>query len=130
MSVLTDQLDAVRLHLGAFALPEPCHVAVDCATPLVTMQLDRITLDQIAAALVAWADTLTRVTAEAWRVPDGHSVHLSITGRMPGGARVRVYDAVAYDPTVPGLDLAATEHRPLILAELRAFAGRAGGEAA
>lgn len=130
MSVITDQLTALRTHLGTFVLPEPCRVSLECWNPLVTVQLDRVTLDRVAVALLVWADTLTRVTADAWRVPDGHSVHLSVTGRLAGGARLRVFDAVAHDPTVPGLDLAANAHRPVALGELRAWAKRSGGVAA
>ena len=50
------------------------------------MQLDGHDLPEIAAALLSWADTLTAVTAHAWRVPSGHSVHLSVTGQLSRGA--------------------------------------------
>lgn len=41
--------------------------------------------------IAAWADTLSEVTAEAWRIPSGESVHPSVIGRFSDGATVRVY---------------------------------------
>jgi hypothetical protein len=48
-------------------------------------------------------------------------VHLSITGRLPSGATVRVYDAIPYTGHGPGAKLApgaATSLRPGVLRAL------------
>jgi hypothetical protein len=55
--------------------------------------------------LLVWADTLTQVSVEAWRVPNGASVHLSITGQLPGGASLRVYGGIPHTQHGPGADL-------------------------
>jgi hypothetical protein len=57
----------------------------------VTVQLACYETSAIAQGLLAWADTLTNVTAGAWWVPRGDSVHLSVTGLLSGGASVLVY---------------------------------------
>jgi hypothetical protein len=74
---------------------------------------------QIASALLAWADTLTEVTAEAWRVPGGDSVHLSVLGQLPGGVSVRVYGGVPFTQHGIGGDLAPDASKTVPLAVLR-----------
>ena len=72
----------------------------------MTLQLTRHTPNAVARGLVAWADTLTQVTAQAWRAPRGDSVHLSVTGRLPGGASVLVYGGLRATRRAPGTELA------------------------
>ena len=71
----------------------------------------------IAQGLLAWADTLTEVTAEAWRVPRDDSMHLSVTGLLPGGASVLVYSGLWATQCGLGTDLApdATTTIPLLM---------------
>ncbi|HEX6404236.1 MAG TPA: hypothetical protein VF003_13915 [Pseudonocardiaceae bacterium] len=93
------------------------------STPQVTVQLPHREPAAVAHGLLAWADTLTQVTAQVWRVPHGDSVHLSITGSMTASASVLVYGGL---PThrgglgtylTPGatttVPLAALRHAPL-----------------
>ncbi|HEX2297657.1 MAG TPA: hypothetical protein VHH34_03915, partial [Pseudonocardiaceae bacterium] len=89
-------LDTIRTHLAQFELPELCSVTVTASTRAlqVSGQLACQEAPEIAAALLAWADTLTDLAGQAWRVPDGSSVHLSITGRLPCGTSVQVYSGV------------------------------------
>jgi hypothetical protein len=47
--------------------------------------------------LLAWADTLTEISAEVWRSPDGGRVHLAVTGRLMDGTTVRVFDGLRHD---------------------------------
>jgi hypothetical protein len=86
-----DALAELCAHLAEFELPgiTSVHVA-DCRpAPAVTVQLSCREPSAIAAGLLAWADT--QATAQAWRVPRGDSVHVSVTGLLPSGASARVY---------------------------------------
>jgi hypothetical protein len=101
-------LDSLRAHLTGFELPDLCsvHVTRSFSGPHVTAQLAYHPAPQITSGLLAWADTLTDVTAEAWRVPSGDSVHLSVIGRLSGGVLVRVYGGMPFTEHAPGCDLA------------------------
>jgi hypothetical protein len=103
MNTVVDRLDSLRAHLTAFELPELYSVNVITASggPTVSAQLACHHLPQIATGLLVWADTLTDVTIEAWRVPSGDSVHLSVIGRLPDGVTIRVYGGMAF--TVHGI---------------------------
>ncbi len=123
MNSTVDLLDAIHTHLASFELP--AFASVHVATPLpgeeaITVQLGRHNLNEIASALLAWADTLTAVTAQAWRVPSGHSVHLSVTGQLTRGARMRVYGAMPFIGGGIGADLAPdATTTTILLAALR-----------
>ena len=101
-----DLLDCLRTHLAAFELPDLCSVHASLHEPHITAQLRTQDPPQLATALLAWADTLTQPTAAAWRVPHGHSVHLSITGQLPSGVSVYVYGGMRFTARGP----AATSH--------------------
>jgi hypothetical protein len=122
MNRTVDLLDAIHTHLTAFELPAVTSVHV--ATPIpgeeaITVQLRGHDLPEIAAALLAWADTLTAVTAQAWRVPSGHSLHLSVTGQLTHGARIRIYGAMPFTGCGIGADLAPDATTSLSLLALR-----------
>ena len=122
MNSTVDLLEAISTHLTAFELP--AFASVHVATPIpgeeaITVQLKGHDLPEIAAALLAWADTLTTVTAQAWRVPSGHSVHLSVTGQLTRGARIRVYGAMPFTGCGLGADLAPDATTTILLTALR-----------
>ena len=114
-------LDSLRTHLAEFELPDLCsvHVTRSFSEPSVTAQLACHQPPQIASALLAWADTLTGVTVEAWRVPSGDSVHLSVIGQLPGGISVRVYGGMVFTQCGIGADLAPDASTTVPLAVLR-----------
>jgi hypothetical protein len=85
----------------------------------VTAQLACHTPPQTGSALLAWANTLAEVTAEAWRVPSGQDVHLSVIGRLRGGASIRVYAGVVFTEHGIGADLAPDASTTVSLATLR-----------
>jgi hypothetical protein len=116
-----DLLDTIRTHLTTFEPPQVYSVNLVTAwgEPAVSMQLACHHLPNITSDLLAWADTLTNVTAEAWRVPSGDSVHLSVIGRLPEGVLVRVYGGVAFTENGFGADLAPDTSTTLPLAVLR-----------
>jgi hypothetical protein len=122
MTATVGLLAAIYTHLGEFELPAFASVGV--ATPIpgeeaITVQLRGHDLPDIAAALLAWADTLTAATAQAWRVPSGHSVHLSVTGQLTHGARIRVYGGMPFTRCRIGVDLAPDATATLSLLALR-----------
>ena len=117
-----DLLDCLRTHLAAFELPDLCSVHASLHEPHITAQLRTQDPPQLATALLAWADTLTQPTAAAWRVPHGHSVHLSITGRLSDGLSVHVYGGMPVTTRGPGSDLPPAITAPVSLATLRHLA--------
>src|SRR5262249_36508267 len=96
MTTTLDLLTALGTHLASFELPAIASVHVTTYTPgaQVVVQLPCQGPTAIAAGLLAWADTLTEITAQAWRVPEGDSVHLTVTGHLPEGTQVQVYGAL------------------------------------
>jgi hypothetical protein len=127
----THLLTAIHDHLNGFELPEPWGVTVHpepgYGRDAVRVQLRGGPLPYVAGVLLAWADTLTDVTAQTWRVPDGYSVHLSIHGRLADGTTVTVFDGVDHDAAFA---LAPSEQRPVSLACLREWATLDQGVAA
>ena len=90
-------------HLTDHALPEPVslNVTTSYGDSTVTAQLRGTTVPGIAGDLIAWADTLSVVTVEAWRPSERDRVHLSIMGTLTGSAgavELKVFGAVADDP--------------------------------
>ena len=124
MTTIVDLLSAICAHLADFELPaiSSVHVAALISTPQVTVQLAGHQPSEIARALLAWADTLTEVTAGAWRIPRGDSMHLSITGRLLGDAVVEVYGGMPFTQHGIGADLAADATTAIPMAILRHLA--------
>jgi hypothetical protein len=116
MTTTMDLLTALRAHLAEFELPAIASVYMSAAlsAPRVTVQLACHELSAIAQGLLAWADTLAQVTAQAGRAPSG-SVHLSATGRLPGVVSVLVYGGLWATHRALGTELApdATTAVPL-----------------
>jgi hypothetical protein len=123
-------LGSVRDHLGAFS------TGADIASVFVgsdsvdgeyaVVQLRAGQLAGLAAGLLGWADTITGVTAEAWRPPTGVSVHLTVTGRLlHDSTPVKVYGGVPYTADVFGPDLQPDGRQSLGLSVLRGWASGA-----
>jgi hypothetical protein len=121
MTTTVDLLDSLRPHLAVSELPDLCsvHVTRSLSGPNVTVQLAWHTPPQIASGLLAWADTLTDVTVEAWRVPSGNSVHLSVIGCRPGEVCIRVYGGVPCTLHGLGCDLPPDASTTVALTVLR-----------
>jgi hypothetical protein len=120
---ITQLLGSIREHLATYELPEPWSVSVH-RVPVygraqVSVQLTSSAVPAVASELLAWADTLTEVRVEAWRVPDGSSVHLAVRGRLEDGTTVHVFDGVPYDGR---FQLDADQQRVVSLACLREWA--------
>ena len=121
MTTAVELLDSIRAHLVEFEVPDLYSVNVtrSFSGPSVTAQLACHTPPHIADALLGGADTLTGVTIEAWRVPSGDCVHLSVIGQLPGGVSVRVYGGVPFTQRGIGCDLAPDASTSVPLAVLR-----------
>jgi hypothetical protein len=119
--------DLLATHLTEHQLPPPASLTVltrEDGHSQVTVQLCSYTVPELAADLLTWADTLTTVTAAAWRPPHGELVHLSITSTLTGPARtveLNVFGGADYDPVLFA-DLAPDERRTATLAHLRTLA--------
>ncbi|HEX6403932.1 MAG TPA: hypothetical protein VF003_12360 [Pseudonocardiaceae bacterium] len=118
---IVDLLAAISAHLAAFELPPVAaiHITAGVSAPQVTVQLTQRDPVAVAQGLLAWADTLTQVTAQAWRVPHGDSVHLSITGAIAASASVLVYGGLPTHRGGLGTDLTPGATTTLPLAALR-----------
>jgi hypothetical protein len=88
----------------------------------VNMQLALRGPSQIARGLLAWADTLTDVTAEAWRPPEGDTVHLCVIGQLREGVVVRVFGHVPFTSRGIGGDLGPGESKVVPWVLLREWA--------
>ncbi|MGH3673701.1 MAG: hypothetical protein ACRDSH_24235 [Pseudonocardiaceae bacterium] len=123
MSTSVELLDSIRAHLAEFELPAlwSVDVTASVAGPSVSMQLDCHQPPEVAGGLLAWADTLSEVTAEAWRVPSGDSVHLLVFGQLSDGVTVRVYGGVPFTGLNVGADLAPDSRTTVPLTVLRAM---------
>lgn len=132
MNNTVDLLAAVYAHLTEFDLPPTAsvHVAAAMSPPQVTVQMPCGAPSVVANGLLAWADTLTEITAGAWRVPQGDSVHLSVTGRLPGGISVKIYGGLPVTHCSQATDLApnATTTLPLVTLRHLATPGQAREE--
>jgi hypothetical protein len=123
-TTVVDRLDSLRAHLAAFELPELYSVTLLNAWGglNISAQLAAHHPPQIASGLLTWADTLTDVTIEAWRVPIGDTVHLSVIGQLPEGISIRVYGGVPLTQRGIGADLAPDTSTTVPLAALRHLA--------
>ncbi len=133
MTSIGDLLAALCAHLTAFDLPPAiasAHAVACPSPPLITVQLTARDPDDLASSLLVWANTLTEVTAQAWREPHGDWVHLSVTGSLPAGAAVRIYGALRLTDPAPdaGLESNATTTVPLVTLRHLATPGHATQE--
>lgn len=113
-------------HLADHALPEPASlsVATSYGCSDVTAQLRSNTVSGIAVDLLAWADTLSMVTLDAWRPPERDRVHLSLISTLTGSTgtvKLRVFGGAQYDP-LRFADLAPGDHRTVSPGQLRSWA--------
>jgi len=121
MTTMVELLAAIGTHVGAFELPAVAsvHIAAGMPVPPVTVQLRRHEPRAVARGLVAWADTLSQVTVEAWRVPEGDSTHLSVAGLLPSGTAIRIYGGLSASTGDLRADLAPDAATTIPLAALR-----------
>ena len=124
MNTTLELLDCIHTHLTAFELPELWSVNITASSvgPRVSVQLAEHQPPEIARGLLIWADTLADVTVEAWRVPRGDCVHLSVTGELADGTAVCVFGGVPFTGRGLGGELEPDSGTVVSLATLRAVA--------
>ncbi|MBB4907263.1 hypothetical protein [Actinophytocola algeriensis] len=93
------------------------------------MHLHPSLLSELASGLLAWVDTLTRITVSAWRPPHGETVHLTVTGERHDTTRVVVYGGVDFTEDVFA-DLQPGGRQSVALSVLRFWASGSAGVAA
>ncbi|MGH3673220.1 MAG: hypothetical protein ACRDSH_21770 [Pseudonocardiaceae bacterium] len=125
-TTLVQATQAVTAHLTAHPLPEPAvlEVMICLGRPEVRAQMRSHTVAGLTIELLAWADTLSAITIQAWRIPTGDQVQLSITSTLTGPTgpvALYVYGGASEDP-MPFADLALGERHPLTVGELRRLA--------
>jgi hypothetical protein len=119
---VADRLAAIVAHLGAQPLPPVVSVSVRNVDPAVLVQTSgRKPADRIAV-LLAWADTLATVRAEAWLPPTTHSLHIMIFGTADAGLTVEVFTGIPTE-CADQLDvqLEPDQHTEITLGRLRRF---------
>ncbi|MDQ3764580.1 MAG: hypothetical protein M3460_24405 [Actinomycetota bacterium] len=119
--------ELLAAHLGDHAVPEPMFLTVTTrwGHSEVAAQLRPDTVPTLATDLLAWIDTLTAITATAWRPPESDRVHLSLASTLtsPAGAvALTVYGGAKDHDPVRFADLTAGQRRSVSLAELRTWA--------
>jgi hypothetical protein len=127
-TTLVQAVHLLATHLVDHALPEPaCLEVISRARhSRLTVQVHSMTVPEVATEVLAWADTLTTVTVQAWRTPTGDRVHLSMTSTLSGPAgpvELTIFGGADHDPALIG-DLAPGEYRAVTLGELRTWATR------
>jgi hypothetical protein len=124
MTTTRDVLDAIRTHLDAFELPPPWSIYLTSYSggPAASVNLAVDEPSQIAEALLAWADTLTDVSAQSWRPLHGDIVDLSITGQLSDGVVVGISGHLPFTRRGIGGDLTPGARKAVSLVLLRQWA--------
>ncbi len=117
---------SLAAHLDDHQLPAPASLHVlsgPAGHAKLTVQLQSTTMAALATDLLAWAGTLTVVTADAWRPAESQWVHLSLLSTLTGPAGIAELDVfgAAEDPGWFA-DLQPGERRTVSLAQLRTWA--------
>ncbi|MGH8879599.1 MAG: hypothetical protein ACRD0P_19995 [Stackebrandtia sp.] len=118
--------ELLTAHLADHAVPEPVFLTVTTrwGRSEVAAQLSPDTVPHLAAALLAWIDTLTAITVTAWRPPESDCVHLSLASTLTGPAGVvalTVYGGAKDHNPVRFADLIPGQRRSVSLEELRTW---------
>jgi hypothetical protein len=118
--------DLLAAHLADHAVPEPVFLTVTTRWrhSEVAAQLRPDTVPHLAAALLAWIDTLPAITITAWRPPAGERVHLSLASTLTGptgAVALTVYGAAKGDDPARFADITPGQRREVSLSELRTW---------
>ena len=119
--------DFLAAHLADHAVPEPVFLTVTTrwGHSEVAAQLRPDTMPHLAAALMAWIDTLPTITVTAWRPAESERVHLSLASTLTGPAgavALTVYGAAKDHDPVRFATLKPGQRRGVSLSELRIWA--------
>jgi hypothetical protein len=118
--------ELLAAHLAEHAVPEPVSLSVTTrwGHSEVIAQVRPTTVPGVAGELLAWVTTLSAARVTAWRPPDSHRVHLSLTSTLTsptGTVELHVFGGAQDDP-VWFAELAPGHRRRVSLVELRSWA--------
>jgi hypothetical protein len=114
-------LRAFRMHVRGRHLPMPVILSFDIrGQEIVVLPEGARNLALQLGNILAWARTLTDVTARWWRT-DGERLHISVRGRTATGAHVRVYGGGHFSECVGHVQLAPNETAAVSMDALHAF---------
>jgi hypothetical protein len=124
MTTTVDLLNYFRTHLADFELPTLWSLTVTTSStgPTVSVHLACHEPAEIASEVLAGADTLSEVTTETWRVPNGYSMHLAAMSQLPNGTTVWIYGDLPLLHYGLGADLAPDASTTIPLGALRHLA--------
>jgi hypothetical protein len=125
--VITSTVDALvgayRSHVLGRSLPAVVSLHLIPGTREISVQPDGgQDLCSHLSNILVWAYTLADVTAQWWHT-DGGSLHISITGRTTGGARMKVYGGGPFTQSLGLVPLAQGDQEGVSLDELYTLAG-------
>jgi hypothetical protein len=122
-STVDSLMSAYRSHVLGRNLPAPASVDIVPRAREISVQTGYSpNLCSMLGNLLVWAYTLADVTAQWWHTPEG-SLHITITGRTAGGARMKIYSGGAFTASLGLVPLAQDEMEGVSLDELYALAG-------
>lgn len=99
---------AIRDHVASVPQPEPACATLHPREWAADIQPRVHGADPatVIGTLLVWAHCMEGITADWWHTPEG-SLHITITGRIPGGIRLKVYSAIEFTDTAGHVRLAA-----------------------
>ena len=127
-ATLVQTAELLAAHLADHQLPQPAMLGVTLmwGCPQARVQLHPRTGGRNSQPSCWGAETLGTLTLQAWRVPAGERVQLSVVSTLTGPARrgrtVNNYDDYATRPPTLTGDLAPGEKRTVHVGELHAWA--------
>src|SRR5690349_18131007 len=95
-STVESLMGAYRSHVFGRLLPAPVMLNVTPGLRVISVQPGGTDVPSRLANVLVWAYTLADLTAQWWHTPD-RWLHVSVTGRTSGGARMRVYAGGSFD---------------------------------
>jgi hypothetical protein len=121
-STVDSLIGAYRSHVLGRTLPAPVMLNLDPALREVAVQPGGgLDLYSRLANVLVWAYTLADVTATWWHTPD-HALHITVTGRTAGGARMRVYASGSFTAAQGLVQLTPGQREGVSLDELYTLA--------
>jgi hypothetical protein len=121
-STVDSLIGAYRSHVFGRTLPTPVMLNVTPGLRVISVQPGGTDVTSRLANVLVWAYTLADVTAQWWHTPD-QWLHVNVTGRTSGGARMRVSAGGSFDAFHGLVPLTVNESENVSLDELYTLVG-------
>lgn len=126
-SNLDKLINALRGYLASTpVLLEPAFVDLDPRGMKIDVQPDVADFTdpvQLITSVLLWCRNLDMVSATWQRTADAGSLHITVTGRLAGGTRMRIYKGVPYAACADLVRLDVGQSEGVSLDELHHLAG-------